>query len=458
MKSVSYYNHKSLLDGRGANTPFRSSGANSFILLIILSVLTIFVSLTGVPLNREFGLPSGGSGIAEFLIKLLAILMLGFRMARWFILISTILLFYLCLGVVVFPGALMSSVSQLLNLFGWAVLIKLAFNSGNISQVNIVRRLCLILFIYQTVIFFYFVAVLLNIVSEFSKPIGGSWAFDVLFRFSGGFGEPSLIGLFSGFCLYFSLSKIGFFLRASPVLKGLIVLLALIFLVVSASKFPVIGLTIGFLIAIGYRIYCHNIMVALLPLVLIGIYLLVFLWVELFPSGVWDVAQAILSFGGYESSRSFFTRLGFHYITLQHLVDYPFGAGVNGYRSTLLEPLVNYIDAGSRFGFDTSEMSEYYADPASDNFSPKDVLSQIILTFGWVGLGLFSVFMSWLLRTASRHGFWASATAGYLITAMLLVTPLNSLLCFVLLVFVASFSKIEANKYESSSRRVSTGA
>ncbi|GJB39140.1 hypothetical protein KAM368_37070 [Aeromonas caviae] len=92
-------------------------------------------------------------------------------------------------------------------------------------------------------------------------------------------------------------------------------------------------------------------------------------------------------------TKTFATRFFFPLNVLEHLVNYPIGSGLFGYKETLKPMLAVFVS--SNYGLDTSELHEYLLESNSVSFAPKDVFSFFLLSFGIPGLVFYMYF--WLI-------------------------------------------------------------
>jgi hypothetical protein len=267
------------------------------------------------------------------------------------------------------------------------------------------------------------------------KVLGGAWLYDDNFRFSGTFAEPSLNGYFYGLM----------FLMVVLSHQKYRFLLALMFAFatyISGAKFsfliiPILMGLIYFFKIKGFFNYTYQ----LIPLSFIILFIsLAFTYYDLF--------SFIASHSSNSATVTYVTRLGFPVVSVWHLTDYPFGSGVYGFKSTLPPFITEYCKALSGLDVNCSEMKSYLSSQnfdAYESFAPKDVLSFIILTFGFPGLILFTscfCFLSSKLKR-NKNNF---VILMYILASILFTLPFRFILFYSFFMFQCYIYRISSNK------------
>ncbi|WP_413528583.1 oligosaccharide repeat unit polymerase [Rahnella inusitata] len=401
--------------------PDKRFGITIKIIIISLMINALF---SGVDFS-QLGMPKGISSMADAILKLfLAMILLTIYKNKnryYIILIATAfaLLTGFLTGVYYHNDEYSKSLSFVLNLYLWLIIYFYAFK----IESNIKLWHSLLTIIIATTI----ISLLLYFLALFgvnTKILSGAWLYDHNMRFSSTFSEPSLSGYFFGLMfllIFFSrhkhrikLSCLFFFVTVLSGAKFTLVILPLILMLNVIFKFR----------GVFRKVYL------LLPLIIFAAYAsLAAIYPQLF---------SILSNSKEPSATmTYVTRFGFPITSISQLQDYPLGTGFYGYKTTL-EPFIDdYCRSLNGINVICSEMSSY-VDPknasAYEDFAPKDVLSFIVLTFGFPGL-LFFIIISFGIALTFRERKGLFLIYMYILSSMLFVLPFRFILFFSLFLF-----------------------
>ncbi|WP_328284154.1 oligosaccharide repeat unit polymerase [Lelliottia amnigena] len=409
--------------------------ATTFIIKALIALLLVNSLFSGVDFS-QIGLIKGLSSIADFGIKIALVLMLFilFKIPNRNIIYIGIFLFFLVIGGAIgtiYHGedfdktlALLLNVCLWFIIFGYAKPLELNFNIYKFS-VKIST-----IFLILSMVLYFLARQGLNV-----KVLGGAWLYDENFRFAGTFAEPSLNGYFYGLMfllVLFSRQQYRF---------PLIILFA-VTTYISGAKFSflIIPLLLGLVYLFRIKGF-FNYTYQLIPLSIILIFLsLAFSYHGLFTF--------IADHSTNPATMTYVTRLGFPIVSVWHLIEYPLGSGIYGFKSTLQPYIADYCNALSNVDVNCNEMLSYLSlrDPnASESFAPKDVLSFIILSYGVIGLFVFicSVLIISAKLKSNKHYF---IILMYIVASMLFTLPFRFILFYSFFLFQCYIYRMSSEK------------
>ncbi|MFB2637779.1 hypothetical protein ACE02P_07095 [Shewanella bicestrii] len=394
----------------------------SFLMVFFLFSLSL---LNGVHLNEAFNLPGGSVGL--FTLLCLALLPFYKVNYKFFPAASLVLIFFLIYFYVGIKHSLSveaSTISFILIFLFWVfTYLSLFFNTSDFSQRPLFNSELLLKVGLVINVFFSFIY-LFSLYSGVDYRIFPEPSlFDRELRFSGTFGEPSYLGFFSLFCAFFFLmcrNYRWFFL-------------SLLILSLTRSKFSIFLFFLGCFIFIFSVFFSKRFFYFLSSFIVFApFFVLAFFYY--FQHEFWTLIYEYVSF---QQSKTFVTRLGFLLVSFMHLLDYPLGTGFEGYKLTLKPYLYDFVSIVSYL--DVSEMKAYlYDDSVFNDFSPKDVLSFFILSFGFLGLLLFN-FLFISLLYFSRGDNHLSVLVLVFFLSSIFGVQLNSIFFVVFLIMLNQF-------------------
>ncbi|WP_223955249.1 O-antigen ligase family protein [Aeromonas caviae] len=342
----------------------------------------LFIIFNGVDFNERFSLPQGTIGLLMVLNLVLFLASYLFESKVTYSFIYKSIMLFCTLISLTFVGAYFSgdiSISTLSFVFTYGLLFicisivcrfdyKDTYKYHNFIEVLVsfnILALCV-----------FIVGVYFDInVRLFPEP----WLYDLMLRFSGTFNEPSYMGYFSVVLLIYFWSIRSF--KYSFV--------CLVFLLLSRSKLIIAILPLVVIFFIVNIFSRKEIGVKFFVISIFAILLFVFS-LNLNSEMVFSLISERIDF--FET-KTFATRFFFPLNVLEHLVNYPIGSGLFGYKETLKPMLAVFVS--SNYGLDTSELHEYLLESNSVSFAPKDVFSFFLLSFGIPGLVFYMYF--WLI-------------------------------------------------------------